>query len=201
MPHPRWMLRWGEFAAERPDLAAKGRIMFYEAGAIGLGFLATVRKDGGPRVHPICPLLTEEGLYAFIVSGPKLDDLHRDPRYALHSETFPPPHHDDAFYLTGTAALIPDAVLREALAQQFMAERDFAFTRESIEPWELFEFRLDRCLLTLTEPEGAFPAGHTTWRAQGILELPPSLTLADLDDMRRHRFEEAPSDKAEEANG
>src|SRR5258706_8049524 len=26
-------------------------------------------SDGGPRLHPICPLLTEQGLYAFIVPG------------------------------------------------------------------------------------------------------------------------------------
>ena len=166
MRHARSMLRWGEFAAERPDLAAKGRVMFYEAGSIGLGFLATVRRDGGPRVHPICPLLTDDGLYAFIVAGPKLDDLHRDPRYALHSETFPPPHHDDGFYVTGTAALVEDPAVREVLVQQFMVERDFAYSREVIEPWELFEFRLDRCLLTLTKAQGDFPVGHTSWRAQ-----------------------------------
>jgi hypothetical protein len=158
------MRRWGVFAVERPDLAVVGRRMLYEAGPIGLGFLATVRDDGGPRVHPICPLLTDEGLYAFIVPGPKRDDLHRDARYALHSETFPPPHHDDAFYVTGEAVLIGDPVTRETIAQQFIAERDFTIPRESIEPWELFEFHLDRCLLTLTEPDGDLPAGHTVWR-------------------------------------
>lgn len=65
--------------------------MFYEHG-LGLGFLATTRPDGGPRVHPICPVLAGN-LYAFIVPGPKLADLRRDPRYryALHSEIFPPP--------------------------------------------------------------------------------------------------------------
>jgi hypothetical protein len=69
-----------------PDLAGEGRQLFYEH-RVGLGFLATVRPDGGPRVHPICPLVTPEGLYGFIVPGPKLKDLRRDSGYALHTET------------------------------------------------------------------------------------------------------------------
>lgn len=34
---------------------------------LGLGFLATVRSDGGPRVHPICPVITADD--AFYVTG------------------------------------------------------------------------------------------------------------------------------------
>ena len=101
------MLTWGEFRSVRPDLAAAGQRLLYDPG-IGLGFLATVRADGGPRVHPICPILTDDHLYALIVPGPKLVDLRRDRRYALHSETFPPPNHDDAFYVTGVPSEVTD---------------------------------------------------------------------------------------------
>ena len=164
MRHPDEMLSWRAFSTARPDLAAKGRSLLYEGGRIGLGFLATTREDGGPRVHPICPFVTDDGLYAFIVPGPKREDLHRDGRYALHSETFPPPHHDDAFYVTGTATLVDDLLLRETLTQLFLAERDLAIPWGGFEAQELFELRFDRCLLTLTEPDGDFPAGHTSWR-------------------------------------
>jgi hypothetical protein len=164
MRHPRYMLGWQEFSATRPDLAAKGRSLLYEAGRIGLGFLATTREDGGPRVHPICPFVTDGGLYAFIVPGPKREDLHRDGRYALHSETFPPPHHDDAFYVTGTAVSIDDPVLWETLKRAFLAERDLVAGWDGFDDQELFELRFDRCLLTLTEPDDTFPAGHTIWR-------------------------------------
>jgi hypothetical protein len=159
------MFTWCEFKAACPDLAAKGGSLLYEGGRIGLGFLATTRSDGGPRVHPICPLLTDDGLYAFIVPGLKRDDLHRDGRYALHSETFPPPHHDDAFYITGRAMAIDDPALYQSLKQQFLAERDMPEPWPDFDTQELFEFKIDRCLLTLTEAEGTFPAGHTTWRA------------------------------------
>ncbi|HET6966175.1 MAG TPA: hypothetical protein VFH58_15470 [Acidimicrobiales bacterium] len=155
------MTRWSEFAALRPDLEPVARGMLYQHG-LGLGFLATVRADGGPRVHPICPVLADN-LYAFIVPGPKLADLRRDGRYALCSETCAPPRHDDNVYLTGVIEELNDAPLRERLTTQILAERNI------IEPWPGFdqepmlELRLDRVLITLTEDRDGLPAGHTVW--------------------------------------
>jgi hypothetical protein len=159
------MLTWNAFAALRPDLAAQGRAMFYEHG-IGLGFLATVRTDGGPRVHPICPILTDSGLYGFIVRGPKLSDLHRDPRYSLHSETFGPPNHDDAFAVTGVAQWVEDDDLRRVLTRQFLAERQLSEPWPGFDQQELIEFTFDRCLLTLTQARAGFSDGHTVWREE-----------------------------------
>ena len=62
--------RWKELSEQRPDLADAGRSLFYQFGA-GLGFLATIRREGGPRVHPVCPFLTESGLYVFVEPSPK----------------------------------------------------------------------------------------------------------------------------------
>ena len=156
------MLTWGEFRSQCPDLAAAGRRLLYDPG-IGLGFLATVRSDGGPRVHPICPILTDDHLYGLIVPGPKLDDLRRDRRFALHSETFPPPNEDDAFYVTGAPAEVTDPSTREQVATQFLAERKHDSRWPGFEEQVLFEFLFDRCLLTLTKPHDGLPAGHTVW--------------------------------------
>jgi hypothetical protein len=156
------MFTWKQFAAERPDLARQGRNLFYEHG-LGLGFLATVRSDGGPRVHPICPLLNEEGLYGFIVPGPKLQDLRRDNRYALHTETFPPPRHGDAFYLTGAAIELSQVELRTALTQQLLIEHHLEEPWPDFEDQALVEFNIEGCLLTLTATRDGLPAGHTTW--------------------------------------
>ena len=112
----------GDLAATRPDIAAAGRRLLYTHG-IGLGFLATVRADGGPRVHPICPVLTESGIYGMIIPGPKLNDLRRDPRYALHGETIPPPNQDDAFYVSGMALEVADPIAWEEIALQTLTER------------------------------------------------------------------------------
>jgi hypothetical protein len=88
------LARWAELEHDAPEIAAAGKELIYQFG-LGLGFLATVRKDGGPRVHPICPIIAHGGLYAFIVPSPKQDDLRRDGRYALHS--FPPAENDNEF--------------------------------------------------------------------------------------------------------
>jgi hypothetical protein len=156
---------WKQFTELRPDIAAAGGAMI-KPGDVGLGFLATVRPDGGPRVNPICPVLTDHGLYGFLVVGPKLHDLRRDPRYALHSETVPPPHYDDAFSLKGTIVELPEAeALRAELTEQFLAERSLDAPWDGFEDQALVEFEIERCLLTLTEPRPDLPKGHSVWLA------------------------------------
>ena len=48
------MARWAQFEIDAPELAMEGKLLFYQFG-VGLGFLATIRENGGPRLHPICP--------------------------------------------------------------------------------------------------------------------------------------------------
>jgi hypothetical protein len=159
------VVTWGEFTRSCPELARVARELIYDNGKIGLGFLATVRPDGGPRVHPICPLVNEDGLFGFIVPGPKREDLLRDGRYALHSETCPPPRHDDGLYVAGRAALVGDLRVWSAMARQLLVERGAEEHWPGFETEELFEFELSRCLVTLTEARDGLPAGNTTWTA------------------------------------
>lgn len=157
------MITWNEFKRQRPALAEAGRQQFYHFG-IGLGFLATVRPDGGPRVHPVCPVISPAGLHLLIIAGPKQDDLRRDGRYALHSDNCPPPQQNDGFALTGLATEIADQEVSRIVRGQVLAERDGkvwpGFDEEVI-----FELGIKTCLLTLTQDGEAFPAGPTIWRA------------------------------------
>lgn len=83
------MKRWSDFAAEKAGMAEAGHALIYQF-RVGLGYLATVRKDGGPRLHPVCPVIAHDGLYVFIGNhSPKVHDLLRDGRFALHA--FPHP--------------------------------------------------------------------------------------------------------------
>ena len=157
------MITWTEFARCQPALAAAGRDQLYQAG-IGLGFLATVRPDGGPRVHPVCPVISAAGLHVLIVGGPKQADLRRDGRYALHSETCPPPREEDGFAVIGRAAEVPDPAVRAAVRDQVLAERGGKLW-PSFGADALFELRIERCLLMLTQAGGSFPQGPTIWRA------------------------------------
>ena len=97
----RFVATWAEFELAAPELAAKGKALLYQYGP-PLGFLATVRADGGPRVHPFCPIVAQGGLWAYILRrSPKGADLRRDPRFALH--TLPPKDIDDEFFVRGRA--------------------------------------------------------------------------------------------------
>ena len=157
------MATWGELHEARPDLADAGRALLYQHG-VGLGFLATVRKDGGPRVHPMCPLLTDDDLYAFIVPSPKCDDLRRDGRYALHS--FPAPDNEDAVYLTGTAAVVEDDDVRRPLAEQFVAERSqLDLSVDDLAEQTLFVLDIETCMVTRTTGHGDPDPQHDIWHA------------------------------------
>jgi hypothetical protein len=113
------MVSWLAFTQQEPQMSATGKSLLYQHG-VGLAFLATIRPDGRPRVHQMCPLISDDGLLAFIVPSPKQRDLKRSGAYALHS--FPCPDNEDAFDVTGQAALVSDRDRREALARQFVAE-------------------------------------------------------------------------------
>lgn len=158
------MITWTEFEHNEPALAKAGRDQLYGFG-IGLAFVGTVRRDGGPRVHPVCPVLSPAGLHVLIVAGPKLADLRRDGRYALHSETCPPPRQDDGFALFGHAFEVTDPAVRAVVRAQVLAERDGKLW-PGFDGDTLFELRIERCLLMLTETDGTFPRGATVWRSE-----------------------------------
>ncbi|MGE5288138.1 MAG: pyridoxamine 5'-phosphate oxidase [Micromonosporaceae bacterium] len=157
------MMTWTEFSRCQPALAAAGRAQLYQF-RIGLGFLATVRPDGGPRVHPVCPVISAAGLHVLVVAGPKQADLRRDGRYALHSETCPPPREEDGFAIIGQAAEVPDPAVRTVVREQVLAERD-GKVWPSFDADVLFELRIERCLLMLTRGDESFPQGPAIWRA------------------------------------
>lgn len=156
------MAQWEEFSRLRPDLAQAGANLFYQFGP-GLAFLATSRPDGGPRLHPMCPLLTSVALFAFIVPSPKREDLIRDGRYALHS--FPADDNEDAFYITGRAKSVTDDETRTALAAQYAQEREMAEPPIELADWMLFSFDVETCLLTRTTGHGDPAPQHTVWHA------------------------------------
>lgn len=156
------MATWRDLTEQRPDLAGAGRALLYQFG-VGLGFLATIRPDTGPRLHPMCPILHNDRLLAFIVPSPKLEDLRRDGRYALHC--FPPADNEDAFYLSGRARVLDDAELRAAVAQQFVEERAAVGVPTPDDAHALVELDIDNVLLTRTTGHGDIAPQHTVWKA------------------------------------
>jgi hypothetical protein len=124
--------RWCEFALAAPRLADAVHGLLCQYGP-GLGYLATIRADGGPRVHPVSPVVHAGGLYCFVIASPKRADLERDGRYALH--TFPPESSDDEAYLAGRAIRVTERELVTGLATRMRAEPRI--------DWRLYEFTIE----------------------------------------------------------
>ena len=76
------MPTWGEFERADAQLAAFGR----ERLDGRVCFHATLRRDGSPRVHPVEPWVAAGLLMVrFRRQSPKVREVGRDARYALHS--------------------------------------------------------------------------------------------------------------------
>ena len=97
------MASWEEFAAADPDLAALVRRSF---AVRKHATLATLRKDGAPRISGTEVEFAEDGeMYlGMMPESLKALDLRRDPRLALHSPTEDAPDSDPGAW-TGEAKL------------------------------------------------------------------------------------------------
>src|SRR6202521_2653044 len=92
------MATWGEFREAAPEIAAVGVRLLEQH---HLAYLATVRADGAPRVHPVSPFIIDGRLYvATPPTSPKARDQLRDRRYVLHML---PGENDDEFRIRGRA--------------------------------------------------------------------------------------------------
>lgn len=157
------MITWNEFVALEPTLAEAGRALLYPIPVpVGLGFLATVRRDGGPRVHPMCPIITRDGLFCSLIPSPKRDDLHRDPRYSLHC--YPPSDNEDGFCIRGRARLVDDEQAA-AVEEQFWADRNLEGPPPGLEDQHVFALDIESVLLTRTTGHGDPAPQHTVWKA------------------------------------
>lgn len=144
------MASWGEFAAARPDMAD---LLLGILGWIPITYLATVRKDGSPRVHPVCPIMAGGRMFvATATTSPKRFDLRRDGRYALHAlpgkwrEVNGQTRGDDEFYITGRARPVADAATRELVTQA---------AKHVVRPEDwLFEFDIERAMTAYWEKVG-----------------------------------------------
>ena len=111
------MASWREVTAAAPELAAEVRSRFE---ASGLGMLATLRKDGGPRISGIEPFFTDDELWlGSMPDSHKANDLQRDPRLALHAATVDKEVKEGDAKLNGRAVLVTDEETFEAFRTAF----------------------------------------------------------------------------------
>lgn len=89
------MVSWSEVVAAEPAFAVAVRAYF---DAHTHKTIATLRRDGAPRISGIEAVFADDGLsFGSMWEARKALDLRRDPRFALHSASEDPPAwHGDA---------------------------------------------------------------------------------------------------------
>ncbi|HSD48968.1 MAG TPA: pyridoxamine 5'-phosphate oxidase family protein [Actinomycetota bacterium] len=122
---------WRGFADAEPELAAFGAGLLMMPPA----YLATIRRDGSPRVHPVTPILTSEGLFVFMEpTSPKGRDLRERGRFSLHNGVPDTEGSGGEFSVSGAGVPVEDPAVRATVAE--------AASYDPADRYVLFELRV-----------------------------------------------------------
>jgi uncharacterized pyridoxamine 5'-phosphate oxidase family protein len=141
-------MSWSELESQAPEIAEFSKERLHNK----VAYLATIRKDGAPRVFPFTPIIGEGHFFIFMEpTSPKGNDLRRDPRYAIHCGVTDSSGQSGEVIVTGNARFIDDPELR-ALAVKLCPYTP-------AERYILFEFDLETVMLT-EYPDGKAVRKH-----------------------------------------
>jgi hypothetical protein len=136
----RGLAAWEEFARDDGETAELARRIFSK---YGIAYLATVRDNGWPRLHPVSPAIVGGKIVLGIIPGtPKLRDLESDGRCVLHGLPGP---GDAEICLTGIARRLPEADVDHLIE---IAPPNIRLARDT----PLFELDLGRVNCTTYRP-------------------------------------------------
>ena len=125
-------MSWRTLEEKHPDLAAFGAERLHGK----VAYLATLRTDGSPRVHPMTPIIGSGRFFVFMEpTSPKGHDLRRDGRYAIHCSVSDTSGAGGEFIITGQAHFIDNPELRA------LAVRLASYT--PVDRYALFEFDIE----------------------------------------------------------
>ncbi len=164
------MATWAEVQAAYPHAERAAT----ELKRMPVAHLATVRRDGSPRIHPVCPHIALGRMFVIVTSrSPKRFDLVNDGRYALHmiSAGDPGAEYDEfEFTVTGSARRVP---LEERAT--WAAVREACFYEFPDEDW-LFELDVASAMSSTWGPIGhpGRRAYRLMWRPGWPAPRPPS---------------------------
>jgi hypothetical protein len=135
-------MSWRLFEEASPPLAG----LCFERLNRKIAYLATIKQDGSPRLHPVTPFIGNGMLFIFTEpSSPKIRDINRDGRYVMHCT------------VGGGGPLIEVQISGEAIVisdpeKRVQAER-IAASPVVIESYVLFEFQVQRVLVVEYDQE------------------------------------------------
>lgn len=113
---------WGELEASDPEIASFGRQRLDGK----VAYLATVRDDQKPRLHPVTPVIGEGRCFVFVEpSTPKAKDLLDSGWYSLHCGMNDSSGSSGEFILNGQVQMLDDPDAR-SLAESVSSYRPAA---------------------------------------------------------------------------
>lgn len=126
------MTSWNDVVADAPEFAESVR-SFFDAGVHKT--LATLRRDGSPRISGTESIFRDGELwFGSMWQARKALDLHRDPRFALHSASVDPPAWKGDAKIAGRA---------EEMTDQASLDRYREKAEEELAPESFHLFRAD----------------------------------------------------------
>lgn len=125
---------WSEFAAAAPHISA---IFTRRLTATrNLCMLATIRRDGSPRISPMEPRIFENELVLVgMVGTTKFRDLDRDPRFCLHTATVDTQVTDGDAKVWGMVRDLQDEALHQRFAADLFADIGLDLRGQKFEPF------------------------------------------------------------------
>ena len=136
-------MSWKVFEEKAPELAQLG----YEKLHGKIAYLATIKKDGSPRLHPVTPFIGNGMLYIFTEpSSPKIRDIQQNRKYALHC-TVGGEGPLVEFLVSGEAIMISNLDTRRRQAESIAAS---PVVQNS---YVLFEFQVKQVLVVEYDEE------------------------------------------------
>jgi hypothetical protein len=129
-------MRWTEMERRQPQLAAVGRRRLIDPGVL---LIATIRRDGTPRLSPVEPFVMDgDLLLSMLWQSRKAWDLMRDRRILVHSIVTGRDGGNGEFKVRGTAEVEADPVVQQRYAAAVSANLGW-----QPEPGRFHLFRID----------------------------------------------------------
>src|SRR3954453_22645347 len=154
-------MRWDDLHAQQPRLGAvaKDRLL-----GPGVFLVATIRRDGTPRLSPVEPFVLDGDLWlSMLWQSRKAADVQRDPRVLLHSIITSRDGEEGEIKLRGTAHGVGDEAVQARYAQAVQAALGWP---PQVGGFHLFRIEIDDVTaLRYDEPTGdqfvsRWPAGE-----------------------------------------
>ncbi|MGH3157297.1 MAG: pyridoxamine 5'-phosphate oxidase family protein [Streptosporangiaceae bacterium] len=117
-------MHWSDIERGQPRLARRGHERLIRPGVL---LVATIRRDGTPRLSPVEPLLLDGDLWLSMMwQSTKARDLRRDPRVLVHSVITSREGTEGEFKIRGTARAQDDPAVQRRYADAVTASLDWS---------------------------------------------------------------------------